>query len=95
MKESYTFNPQATVRICKGRFRCRIVIQHRRLVEGGARIARDGALPINTNGGQLSGGRTHGLGYGHEACTPLWGRGGARQRWRPRGVARWVAACCL
>lgn len=50
-----------------------------RFVEGGARIARDGALPINTNGGQLSGGRTHGLGYVHEACTQLWGRGGERQ----------------
>nr|WP_315242958.1 thiolase family protein [uncultured Albidiferax sp.] len=50
-----------------------------RFVEGGQRIARDGQLPINTNGGQLSGGRTHGLGYIHEACTQLWGRGGARQ----------------
>ena len=48
-------------------------------VEGGARIARDGVLPINTNGGQLSGGRTHGLGYVHEACLQLWGRAGERQ----------------
>jgi acetyl-CoA acetyltransferase len=48
-------------------------------VEGGTRIARDGVMPINTNGGQLSGGRTHGLGYVHEACTQLWGRAGARQ----------------
>jgi acetyl-CoA acetyltransferase len=50
-----------------------------RFVEGGTRIARDGALPVNTNGGQLSGGRTHGLGYVHEACTQLWGRAGQRQ----------------
>lgn len=50
-----------------------------RFVEGGANIARDGVLPLNTNGGQLSGGRTHGLGYVHEACTQLWGRGGKRQ----------------
>jgi acetyl-CoA acetyltransferase len=50
-----------------------------RFVEGGTRIARDGQLPVNTNGGQLSGGRTHGLGYVHEACTQLWGRGGERQ----------------
>lgn len=48
-------------------------------VEGGSRIALNGAVPVNTNGGQLSGGRTHGLGYVHEACTQLWGRGGARQ----------------
>lgn len=48
-------------------------------IEGGARIARDGQLPVNTNGGQLSGGRTHGLGYVHEASAQLWGRGGERQ----------------
>lgn len=48
-------------------------------VEGGKRIARDGQLPLNTNGGQLAGGRTHGLGFVHEACTQLWGRGGERQ----------------
>jgi len=50
-----------------------------RFVEGGTRIARDGSLPINTNGGQLSGGRTHGLGYVHEACLQLWGRAEGRQ----------------
>lgn len=50
-----------------------------RFVENGTRIARDGVLPLNTNGGQLSGGRTHGLGYVHEACTQLWGRAGVRQ----------------
>ena len=48
-------------------------------VEGGRRIQLGGELPINTNGGQLSGGRTHGVGYVHEACTQLWGRGGGRQ----------------
>lgn len=48
-------------------------------VEGGSRIAREGVLPINTNGGQMSGGRTHGLGYVHEACLQLWGRAGERQ----------------
>lgn len=50
-----------------------------RFVEGGTRIALDGSLPINTNGGQLSGGRTHGLGYVHEACLQLWGRAEGRQ----------------
>ncbi|MDX3901438.1 MAG: thiolase family protein [Sphingobium sp.] len=48
-------------------------------VEGGSRIALDGVLPLNTNGGQLSAGRTHGLGYVHEACLQLWGRAGERQ----------------
>lgn len=55
-------------------------------IEGGQRIARNGQLPINTNGGQLSGGRTHGLGYVHEACSQLWGRAGERQV-KPHHVA--------
>src|ERR1700684_103123 len=42
-------------------------------------IALDGALPINTSGGQLSGGRLHGMGFLHEACVQLWGEGGDRQ----------------
>lgn len=50
-----------------------------RFVEGGHRIARDGDLPLNTQGGQLSGGRLHGVGFLHEACLQLWGRGGDRQ----------------
>ena len=48
-------------------------------IDGGSRIARDGEIPINTNGGQLSGGRLHGFGFLHEACVQLWGDGGARQ----------------
>jgi acetyl-CoA acetyltransferase len=48
-------------------------------VEGGARVARDGELPVNTNGGQLSGGRLHGFGFLHEACVQLRGEGGERQ----------------
>jgi len=50
-----------------------------KFVEGGDRIALDGELPINTQGGQLSGGRLHGLGFLHEACIQLWGEGGERQ----------------
>ena len=48
-------------------------------VDGGERIALDGALPLNTHGGQLSAGRLHGYGFLHEACLQLWGEGGDRQ----------------
>jgi acetyl-CoA acetyltransferase len=48
-------------------------------VEDGTRIARDGVLPLNTAGGQLSGGRLHGYGFFHEACVQLRGQGGERQ----------------
>jgi acetyl-CoA acetyltransferase len=48
-------------------------------IEDGRRIALDGDVPINTGGGQLSGGRLHGYGMLHEACLQLWGEGGDRQ----------------
>jgi acetyl-CoA acetyltransferase len=61
-------------------------------VEGGANIARDGLLPLNTAGGQLSGGRLHGFGLIHEACVQLRGEGGERQVVRPGGRPVEVAA---
>lgn len=45
----------------------------------GKRIALEGELPLNTNGGALSAGRMHAYGQVHEACVQLWGRGEARQ----------------
>jgi acetyl-CoA acetyltransferase len=48
-------------------------------VEGGTRIARDGKLPLNTYGGQLSAGRMHGYWALHEGCLQLRGEAGERQ----------------
>jgi acetyl-CoA acetyltransferase len=48
-------------------------------VQGGLRIARNGPLPLNTGGGQLSAGRLHGFGLLWETCIQLWGEGGERQ----------------
>jgi acetyl-CoA acetyltransferase len=61
-------------------------------LEGGANIARDGLLPLNTNGGQLSGGRLHGFGFIHEACLQLRGEAGERQIVRPGRRVPEVAA---
>jgi acetyl-CoA acetyltransferase len=46
----------------------------------GTSIAREGGIvALNTHGGQLSAGRTHGMGLVHEAVTQLRGEGGDRQ----------------
>jgi acetyl-CoA acetyltransferase len=54
-------------------------------IDGGQRISREGLLPLNTHGGQLSAGRLHGYGFLHEACAQLWGEAGDRQIVRPGG----------
>lgn len=56
-------------------------------VEGAHRIALDGALPLNTYGGQLSAGRLHGYWLLHEACLQLRGQAGDRQVSRRPEVA--------
>ena len=56
-------------------------------VEGAKRIALDGALPLNTYGGQLSAGRMHGYWLLHEACLQLRGQAGDRQLARRPEVA--------
>jgi acetyl-CoA acetyltransferase len=49
-------------------------------LDGGKNIARDGGVvALNTHGGQLSAGRTHGMGLVHEAIVQLRGEGGPRQ----------------
>jgi acetyl-CoA acetyltransferase len=48
-------------------------------IAGGHRIALDGELPINTNGGQLSAGRTYMFGGLYESCVQLRGEAGERQ----------------
>jgi acetyl-CoA acetyltransferase len=49
-------------------------------LEGGRNIARDGGVvALNPHGGQLSAGRTHGMGFVHEAVVQLRGEAGPRQ----------------
>ncbi|KKD06644.1 thiolase C-terminal domain-containing protein [Streptomyces sp. WM6386] len=48
-------------------------------VADGKRIGPGGELPLNTGGGQLSGGRLHGYGLFHEAVVQLRGGLGERQ----------------
>jgi acetyl-CoA acetyltransferase len=48
-------------------------------MDAGRTIALDGTLPLNPHGGQLSEGRTHGMGFFHEAVLQLRHAAGERQ----------------
>jgi acetyl-CoA acetyltransferase len=48
-------------------------------LDGGKRIALEGEIPVNTHGGQLSHGRTHGFGLLQEAVLQLRHDAGERQ----------------
>jgi acetyl-CoA acetyltransferase len=48
-------------------------------VEGGQRITFGGDIPVNTDGGHLSAGRSRGFGQLLEACVQLRGEAGERQ----------------
>ncbi len=48
-------------------------------IDGGRTIALDGKLPLNPHGGQLSEGRTHGMGFFYEAVAQLRHEAGDRQ----------------
>jgi hypothetical protein len=70
-------------------------------IEGGHRISRDGELPLNTNGGQLSSGRLHGFGIcTRQRCNCAARPANAswpnsrRSPWSPTGLARPSAARC-
>jgi acetyl-CoA acetyltransferase len=52
----------------------------RDFLDSGRNIAREGGVvALNPHGGQLSAGRTHGMGFVHEAVVQLRGHAGARQ----------------
>jgi len=53
-------------------------------LDGGRTIAADGALPLNTHGGQLSAGRLHGYGFLREAVLQLRGEAPGAQVKDPR-----------
>ena len=65
--------------VARGARACAASARAARSSTAATRIARDGELPLNTHGGQLSAGRLHGYGFLHEGATQMWGEAGDRQ----------------
>jgi len=84
------------------RIRCRESARPKISWTAARTFARDGQLPLNTHGGQLSHGRTHGMGLMYEAVSQLRGEAADRQvadaRVRPWsavvGYSQPVCSCC-
>ncbi|MET8976556.1 OB-fold domain-containing protein [Streptomyces sp. NPDC004539] len=73
--DGFTFNCLSWI---EGLGFCGVGEAHDFLADG-KNIALDGVIPLNPHGGQLSHGRTHGMGLLHEAVLQLRGEAGDRQ----------------
>jgi hypothetical protein len=69
-------------------------------LDGGKNIARDGLLPLNTHGGQLSHGRTHGMAWSTRRSSSSAARAAPGRcpapgsPWSARAASRPAGSCC-